>query len=352
MLRNLFSTKNTNKQGNLIEYRKVITTNAGMYGIWDIPAFSHISDYDEWEMELLEDQDIEKHIDLGVFAPIYIRSDGVADVLIRVGTESVIAILTERESKYKYVSSNEYLLDTHGELGLSGIEFIGNTIDEDIGVLQVNQGKYAATIHLISWDDEPNMRKEDGTAKEEALPDFVVLINPTHEDRVFRKTVETFETPKSDISGSEYQRFLQIKGMYSDYEPALKEAIAPTNSDFLQEVVEQFNCNYPQAFIDFQLSYAYEIPMGDFAFEGFGWANRSLPPYMNLHEIVKDARKIGVPEIYAPFKVDNGDYYCFSGETVVIWDHNSNGLESDQNYVWSDFLEWLEKSFDDDNEYA
>lgn len=90
--------------------------------------------------------------------------------------------------------------------------------------------------------------------------------------------------------------------------------------------------------------------MGDFAFEGFGWANKTLPPYMNLYEIVKDAREIGGPEMYTPFKVDNGDYYCFSGETVVIWDHNSNGLETDQNFIWCDFCEWLEKSFEEDNE--
>lgn len=155
---------------------------------------------------------------------------------------------------------------------------------------------------------------------------------------------------KHNASSEEHQRFIHIKEMYPNYEPALKEVIALTSREFLHEISDKMNCRYPDSFIEFQLNYAYAIPMGSFAFEGFGWANKELPPYMNLYEIVKDARAVGVPEKYAPFKVDNGDYYCFSGETVVIWDHNSNSLEVDRDFIWSNFIEWLEKSFSEDFE--
>lgn len=87
------------------------------------------------------------------------------------------------------------------------------------------------------------MRKEDGTRKDEALPDIVVLINPVQEHIKFRKSVETFEKEKSDTESSiEHERFVQIKGTYPDYDPALKEVIAPTSSEVLQEVAESFNC--------------------------------------------------------------------------------------------------------------
>lgn len=138
MLKNLSRSKKANKRGKMIDFRKVISTNAGMYSIWNLPSFNHISDYDEWEKELLEDTDIERHINQGIFVPIDTHLDGVVDVLIHIGTKTEFATLTEREKKYKYVSSEEYLIETHGELGLSGLEFRGRTIDENIGVLQVS----------------------------------------------------------------------------------------------------------------------------------------------------------------------------------------------------------------------
>lgn len=90
-------------------------------------------------------------------------------------------------------------------------------------------------------------------------------------------------------------------------------------------------------------------PLGDFAWDNFGWANPNLESYMNLYEIVKDARSVGVPEYLSPFKSDNGDYYCFDSRnhaySVVVWDHNSKSIESDSNYNWVTFIDWIESSF-------
>lgn len=88
--------------------------------------------------------------------------------------------------------------------------------------------------------------------------------------------------------------------------------------------------------------------MGDIAFDGFGWANNELEPYMSLREIIKDYNEYGYPDYLTPFREENGDYYCFDTSSqsegefpVVIFDHNANDIERDANYQWSNFTEWL-----------
>jgi len=89
--------------------------------------------------------------------------------------------------------------------------------------------------------------------------------------------------------------------------------------------------------------------MGDFAFDKFGWAESSLGPMENLGTTVQEAQQVGVPANLAPFKHDNGDYFCFTeSDEVVIWDHNSNMIEQDKRYQWASFIEWLHRSFEDE----
>ena len=140
--------------------------------------------------------------------------------------------------------------------------------------------------------------------------------------------------------------FEKIKTKYNELRPSYdSQNWGSTSKDFLDRICLEFKCEYPQEFIEFQLNFADFVPMGDFSWDGFGWANEKLEPYMNLYEIVKDAREIGTPDYLSPFKVDNGDFYCFDTRnnifSVVIWDHNSNDIERDRNYFWPTFVEWL-----------
>ena len=78
--------------------------------------------------------------------------------------------------------------------------------------------------------------------------------------------------------------------------------------------------------------------MGDFAFDNFGWAESNLGPIENLRTIVEDPQQVGVPIDFAPFKHNNGDYFCFTesggvqyGITIQIWLNkikDINGLHS------------------------
>lgn len=147
--------------------------------------------------------------------------------------------------------------------------------------------------------------------------------------------------------------FEEIKEKYSDREPAFPLNCPEPNEKDLNEIIEKYKCKFPKTFIDFQLKFCREIPMGDFAFDGFGFANKKLEPYMNLEEIVKDYFDFGFPEYLTPFRYENGDFWCFDNRStelelpVVIFDHNLNGIESNPKYKWKNFIEWIYETMED-----
>lgn len=175
--------------------RKTLVTDSGMHCIWDPFYFSNIDDYDSWERELLEDDDILQHIGKGKFIPINIHSDGVFEFEVRVGTTEFFERLTERERKYLVVSSEEYRFLSKGSVCISGIEHVGNDPDEYTGCLAIESGEYSTIVHLIGWNDEPGMKEPDGTPKAEALPDFIIIMNPSTNSKEYRVDLNTFPDP-------------------------------------------------------------------------------------------------------------------------------------------------------------
>lgn len=140
-----------------------------------------------------------------------------------------------------------------------------------------------------------------------------------------------------------------------------REAAFPTNLDKptkedLIGIQRKYECVFPNSFIQFQLEYYDKTPMGDFAFDGFGWANKDLEPYLNLNEVVKDYHDLNYPTYLSPFRTDNGDFWCFdtrhpdqNGEfPVVIWSHNDNAIEEDPSYQWTNFIDWLDKTMEEE----
>ena len=170
-----------------------VATDAGMLALWDPQCFTGIVDYDTWDAQLGEDEDVQRHIRTGALVPINIRSDGAFGVLVRIGGVGLPAQLTGRETRHRLVTSDAYLLHSSGQVWLSGIEAVGaeawpGTVRCDLPV-----GCYSVMIHLIAWEDEPDSVNDDGTPSESALSDFVVLINPALSEQDFRSAVETFD---------------------------------------------------------------------------------------------------------------------------------------------------------------
>ena len=180
----------------VIELASVQSTDAGMLALWDPQAFAGVMDFGSWESELVEDEDVLRHVLAGALVPINIRSDGAFGILVRVGGSGAPAELTERESACRLVSSQPYRFASGGRACVSGIEDVCAEPDGDSLQVPVLQGEHVVTVHLIEWDAEPGARDGDGSPAAGALPDFVVLVNPLAVfDGSFRVAVETFERP-------------------------------------------------------------------------------------------------------------------------------------------------------------
>ena len=172
----------------------VYGTDSGMLVIWRRDSFREVVDYDSWERELLDDSDIERHIRAGAITPINIHSDGAFACEVRFSTDHVPASLSERERRFLAVSSPPYKFHSTGELLISGIEYVEKEPGRNVGILKLPPGDYVTEVHLIAWDEEPDMKQKDGKPSALAMPDFVVLLNPAHSSGDgFRNSVETFE---------------------------------------------------------------------------------------------------------------------------------------------------------------
>jgi hypothetical protein len=178
-----------------MEITEALATDAGLFGLWSPTSFHDIVDYETWEDALLDDEDMVRHVVSGAFVPINIGGDGAYQFVVRVGSASAPAGLTERERPYLAVASEPYLFVATAGAVISGIEHVGD--DPDIGLrVSLEPGRWRVTVALIDWAAEPGQRDDDGAPRPGALPDFVVLINPeTGDDHGYRTKAETFDPP-------------------------------------------------------------------------------------------------------------------------------------------------------------
>jgi hypothetical protein len=172
---------------------QAIVTDAGMFAIWDSAAFTHILDYDAWETELSEDEDILKHIQIGKFVPINIQSDGGFQFIVRIGNAENLENLNVRESQYIVVSSESYLFDIEGNAFVSGVEHISGNHLGNLPNFSLDKGRYVVNIHMLDWQEKPGSSDENGQATANALPDFLILINPETVSINYRQKVLTFD---------------------------------------------------------------------------------------------------------------------------------------------------------------
>ncbi|MYS20815.1 hypothetical protein GA0115240_123622 [Streptomyces sp. DvalAA-14] len=173
-----------------------VATDAGMLVLWDPQRFKAVVDYDTWEDELLEDEDIVGHIEAGSLVPLNVGGDGAFGVLVRSGTAAAPATLTKRETAHQLGASQPYLFVSRGRALVGGIEYVSGAASSGVIERPVPEGRCAVVIHLIDWQAETGSQDETGRPVPGALPDFVVLINPAqpgHE--AFRTAVNTFEAP-------------------------------------------------------------------------------------------------------------------------------------------------------------
>jgi hypothetical protein len=174
----------------------VYATDAGMVCLWDPQAFTMINSQETFEKELCEDADILRHIDAGHLVPINTDRgrDGAFDIIVRVGDTRSETALTEREKRYILAESMPYQFNCTGRICLSGIECVERQPGHSVGCIPAAEGRYATKLYFIAWDDELDMKDENGRPKPGSLPDFILLVNPAPKGEIaFRKKVHALE---------------------------------------------------------------------------------------------------------------------------------------------------------------
>jgi hypothetical protein len=160
-----------------------------MLALWRGSAFADVDGYDAWESRVNER--LADAIASGELVPVGIQSDGAYGVRVAVAPDAP----TQRETAYTVVTSEPYLLVADdGPVWLSGIEAVG---DEQASPMRLSlpEGRYCVRASIIAWDGEPGAIGPDGRPGPDALPDFLVLVEPSHGCDTFRTDENTFDAP-------------------------------------------------------------------------------------------------------------------------------------------------------------
>lgn len=171
--------------------RVACSSDYGILCLWNEKAFENVTDFEDWERELLFDSDICRHIEAGHFVPLSVGNPSVMTIEIRRGKKSQPAALKEREERYLMLASGPYRLRSDGVIGVSGIDEIEVPPLMHVRMIDLPAGEYAVRVHWIVWYEEPGMSTDDGCAPG-ALADIVVLIDPAKGDETFRTELETY----------------------------------------------------------------------------------------------------------------------------------------------------------------
>lgn len=170
-------------------FDKSISTDCGMWALWDYAAYEAVDSFDLWQENFCEDEDISRQIRQATFVPVNIRTDGCFAFQIKVDEP-----LNEREREYLTAASEEYLFQTQGKIVLSGLENVTGVYRPSAAITKtVPAGSYAVRVFLIDWEQEPGSRIDEETPSENALPDFIVsLTSGADTHRRYRTDLETF----------------------------------------------------------------------------------------------------------------------------------------------------------------
>jgi hypothetical protein len=155
-----------------------VVTDAGFFALWDPGSFHGIDDYDSWWEEVFEE--LENHEDAGALVAFH-DADGRYQAAVRVGSAAAAARLDEREALYRSASSGPHLFVSTGTAVISGIEYVGDELD--IGLrFSLPAGRWQVEVARIDWEAEPGSRDGEGAPSPDALPDFVLILNPDERD--------------------------------------------------------------------------------------------------------------------------------------------------------------------------
>lgn len=167
---------------------RIVRTNAGMCALWQPESFE-FDEFEDWEDWATENQNLTASATSGLFVPINVGGDGVFQIAVRWDRD---AGLIESEQRCLLAVSDPYLVVSQGRLVLGGLEDVGDAEFASSNAIPIAAGRYAVTINLIDWKADLPSVDSSGKPTENALPDFVIVIEPAI-DGPYRTEVQTFE---------------------------------------------------------------------------------------------------------------------------------------------------------------
>ncbi len=175
-----------------LDVTRTVGTSAGMFALWRLSRFASVTDLDDWEDEVADDESLLEAVREGALVPINIGGDGAYQFTVR-GVPALGGLM-EREARYRLVSSQPYLLVSDGLVGLGGLEAVGEYTGADRLQVSLEPGRYEVQVHLIDWKAEPGAADADGKPTKDALGDFVIEISQqgSETSRQYRRSLETF----------------------------------------------------------------------------------------------------------------------------------------------------------------
>jgi hypothetical protein len=169
-----------------------VRTDAGMFVLWNPTRFEGVVDYETWERELLEEEDIERHVAAGELVPVNIRADGAFGFEVRVGSAESPATYGDREAQCLVATSDPYRFESEGTSRLSGIEDVTARSGSAGIAVEIPKGVWSVTVHLLEWQRESDAVDDTGNPVPGALPDFLLVVNRATDEDAFRTSSATF----------------------------------------------------------------------------------------------------------------------------------------------------------------
>ena len=182
-----------------------LATDAGMHLLWGREHFPGVVDHDTWESELLDDEDIERHIAAGHVVPIYIHADGVYAFTLRLESD---ARLTPDEQKHVRRASGPYRFVSLGHADLSGLEAIEASVATDGSVVSAPLAPAEYSVQVLQMDYGKVRNRTD------EHPDFIVLVEPATPGTSYRLSVETFDDDEDEAEGGGGRRGRSLWGRW------------------------------------------------------------------------------------------------------------------------------------------
>src|SRR5579872_5808912 len=105
-----------------------------------------------------------------------------------------------------------------------------------------------------------------------------------------------------------FSNFEDVRSRFPDRKGAYPSGWPKPTLAGLERLQSLFGCRFPPSFALFQIRHAAVTPIGDQAWDGFGWAASGLEPHVSLESILSDARNVGVPSHLVPFRREEGNY--------------------------------------------